>query len=97
MSDIVTVLETLSNAPGVSGHEVDVRRAIRPLIAPSVDEIRVDAMGNLIAHKAGTGLSELRVLVTAHMDEVGLMVVGHNGDGTLKVDTIGGIPALPHT
>ncbi|MBN1248601.1 MAG: M42 family peptidase [Anaerolineae bacterium] len=92
MSDLVTSLEILSNAPGISGDEGEVRKAIRPLIRDSVDDLRVDALGNLIAHKAGTGDSDLRVLITAHMDEVGLMVVGHNGDGTLKVDTVGGIP-----
>lgn len=92
MNDLVTYLETLSNAPGISGDEGEVRKAIRPLVADVVDEIRLDAMGNLIAHKAGTDPSRGRLLVTAHMDEVGLMVVGHNSDGTLKVDTVGGIP-----
>jgi tetrahedral aminopeptidase len=93
MNDLITNLEALSNAAGISGNEGDVRQVIRPLIENSVDDIQVDALGNLIAYKAGTGTSELRVLITAHMDEVGLMVVGHNSDGTLKVDTVGGIPA----
>lgn len=85
-------LEKLSNLAGVSGHEADVRRAIQPLVEDDVDEMHVDAMGNLIAHKAGTGAMNLKVLVTAHMDEVGLMVMDHESDGTLRIDTIGGIP-----
>jgi endoglucanase len=47
-------------------------------------------MGNLIALKKGTGASDLRVLVDAHMDEVGLMVTEITADGTLKFSTIGG-------
>lgn len=91
MSDLIEHLEILSNAPGISGSETEVRRAIRPLIADHVDEMRVDAVGNLITRKAGTGASPLRVLITAHMDEVGLMVVGHTGEGALRVRTVGGI------
>ncbi len=85
-------LEKLSNLAGVSGHETDVRRAIKPQAEDYVDNIHVDTMGNLITYKTGTGAMDLKVLVTAHMDEVGLMVMDHAGDGTLRVDTIGGIP-----
>jgi len=93
MSDLITHLEALSNAPGISGDEIEVRRIIRPLIKDRVDDLRVDPMGNLIAYKAGTGASPLRVLITAHMDEVGLMVMGHHGDGCLKIDAVGSISA----
>jgi endoglucanase len=92
MSDLIENLGALSNAPGISGNEIAVRRTLRPMVETYVDEMRIDAMGNLITHKAGTGESPLRVLVTAHMDEVGLMVVGYAGDGTLRVETAGGIP-----
>ncbi len=85
-------VEMLSNLDGVSGHETAVRRAIEPLVREYVDDMRVDAMGNLIVHKAGTGAMGLKVLVTAHTDEVGLMVMDYESDGTLRVDTIGGIP-----
>jgi len=91
MSDLINHLEALSNAPGISGAEIEVRKTLRPLLTDHVDAMRVDAMGNLIAHKAGTGASPLRVMITAHMDEVGLMVIGHNSDGTLKVHSVGGI------
>ena len=86
-------LKTLSNVMATSGAETAVRRAIRPLIEDHVDELRVDAMGNLITLKRGTGERNLRVLITAHMDEVGFMVVGHANDGELKVQSVGGIDA----
>jgi putative aminopeptidase FrvX len=92
MSELTDRLGILSNAPGISGDEIEVRRAIRPLIESHVDDFAVDALGNLITRKAGTGASPLRVLVSAHMDEVGLMVIGHTGEGGLRVHTVGGIP-----
>lgn len=84
-------LQTLSNIVGTSNDEIRVRQALRPLIKPHVNSMHVDAMGNLIAFKQGSGASPLRVLVTAHMDEVGFMVVGYTGDGCLRVETTGSI------
>jgi endoglucanase len=64
------------------------------MIRPHIDEIRTDTMGNLLAFKKGSGRGKrLAVMVDAHMDEVGLMVVGHHSDGTLRVDSIGGLDA----
>ncbi|MFP4322119.1 MAG: M42 family metallopeptidase [Anaerolineales bacterium] len=85
------ILQTLSEAVGVSGDESAVRALIREAIAPHVDEMRVDAMGNLIALKKGTGAQPLTGLAVAHMDEVGFMVTGHDGSGYLIVESIGGI------
>jgi len=89
----VEILKTLSNVMATSGDETAVRRVLRPLVVEHVDELHVDAMGNLITLKRGTGASPLRVLVTAHMDEVGFMVVGHANDGELQVRSVGGIDA----
>lgn len=83
------LLKQLTEAVGVSGAEHEVRILIRELIEPHVDEWRVDSMGNLIALKKGTGELDLKVLVDAHMDEVGLIVTGYDSNGTLKFDTIG--------
>ena len=93
MSDLITTLQHLSDLPGVSGDETQVRKAIKPLLADHVDSVHIDALGNLITYKKGTGENPLRVMIAAHMDEVGLMVVGYNSDGTLQIETIGGIPA----
>ncbi len=85
------ILKELSEALGVSGAESDVRAKIIALIELHVDQIDTDTMGNVIAYKAGTGESSLKVMVDAHMDEVGMMVSGHDSSGMLKVESIGGL------
>ena len=81
-------LEALSNLAGPSGFEGEVRNFIKEQIIQFVDEIKVDRMGNIIAHKKGEGK---KVIVTAHMDEVGLVITGYNEDGTLTFQSLGGI------
>lgn len=81
-------LKELSLASGPSGYEDDVRKIIVDYIKPYVDEIKIDKMGNVIAHKKGQGK---KVLVDAHMDEVGLIITGFNPDGTLRFSPLGGI------
>lgn len=83
-------LKQLTEAVGVSGDEKDVRMLIRDLIASKVDDWQVDSMGNLIAVKKGDGSIPMRVMIDAHMDEVGLMITGVDRDGTLKFTTVGG-------
>ena len=61
------------------------------LVDEAADEWQVDSLGNLIVTKKGTGQSDLRVLIDAHMDEVGLMITGVDRDGTCKFMTVGGI------
>lgn len=86
------LLKALSDAEGVSGNEAPVRKIIRQAIQDHVDEIRVDNLGNLIARKQPANRpANLRVMVAAHMDEVGFMVVKIDSDGLLKFRTIGGI------
>ena len=91
------ILRELSEAVGVSGDEGDVRTVVTNAVREHVDEVRVDSMGNVLAFKRGTGEAggtgpeRMRVMLAAHMDEVGLMVVGHDKDGFLQVRTVGGI------
>jgi endoglucanase len=56
-----------------------------------VDEIQVDGLGNMITLKRGTGRDRLKVMAAAHMDEVGLMITGHDGNGGLGFRPVGGI------
>lgn len=84
------LLQQLTEADGVSSVEKEVRLLIRDLISDHVDEWHVDTMGNLIATKNGTGQSDLRVMVDAHMDEVGLMITEIDGSGMLKFEGVGG-------
>ena len=85
------LLKRLSEAHGVSGHEDDVRSILLEEIRDRVDACRVDAMGNLIATKRGAGKSGPRVLVAAHMDEVGLMITQVEDGGLLRFAKVGGI------
>lgn len=84
------LLEKLSMAHGPSGYEGDVRNIIREEIKDYVEDIKVDFMGNIIAHKKGTGP---KILLDAHMDEVGFIITKYNDDGTLKFSSLGGVNA----
>jgi endoglucanase len=85
------LLRQLSEAIGVSGAEEEVRRIVLAQIDGHADEITVDNLGNVLAFKRGTGRNRLRILVAAHMDEVGFMVTGHNSNGTLSIAAVGGL------
>ncbi len=88
------LLEKLSNARGVSGNEAEVREILLDAIQDRVDEHRVDTLGNLIALKKAKGTrqkSALKVMLAAHMDEVGLMIVHHESNGHLRFRKVGGI------
>ena len=75
MTDLSDLLGRLSDAFGPSGRESAVRSLIKAEVEPLVDRLEVDAMGNLITFKAGTGAEpRLKVMLSAHMDEVGFMI-----------------------
>ena len=68
----LTLLERLCATPGVSGREQAVRRLVRAELEGLVDEVSTDPMGNLVAIRRGDGGP--RVMLAAHMDEVGFLV-----------------------
>ncbi len=80
----------LIEAFGVSGYEDEIRAVIRDEIAGCVDEVRVDALGNLIALRKGAGGGK-RVMLAAHMDQIGLMVTHIDAKGFLRFSAVGGI------
>ncbi len=84
------LLEKLCNENGVSGDEGAVRGIILSEIRPYADEVTVDTMGNLIALKKGASRSK-RVMLAAHMDEVGFIISGFTEKGYLRFKTVGGI------
>jgi putative aminopeptidase FrvX len=88
----IRLLERLCNACAVSGDEQEVRAIVLEQVRPHVSEVRVDAMGNVLAFRPGQGEApRLRVMLAAHMDEVGLMIVDDEEDGIFRFDTVGGI------
>jgi tetrahedral aminopeptidase len=86
------LLEKLSNAFGPSGCEDNVRRILARALRDKVDDLQVDAIGNLIAFKRGTGPEpRLKVMLDAHTDEVGFMVTRIEKSGMLGFRVVGGI------
>ncbi len=82
------LLKQLTQATGVPGYEGPVRRVIADAMAPYVDEVEVDALGNVIAHKAGKGPV---VAIAGHMDEIGFLVSHiEDGSGFLRIQPLGG-------
>ncbi len=83
-------LEKLSNACGVTGREEEVRNLLIKLMKPYADEITVDKLENVIAVKKGKK-SKPKVMLAAHMDEVGLMVKTITKEGFIQFAKMGGI------
>ena len=81
----------LCRLSGVSGDEDRVREYIREKAAPYADSVRTDALGNLIVFKKGAKSTGNKLLIAAHMDEVGLIVTRITDDGFLKFDFVGGV------
>lgn len=85
------LLERLCNVIAVSGDEGEVRQIVLEEIKPHADEVKVDALGNVLALKRGSGKNRPRVMLDAHMDEVGFMIVADDGEGIYRFETVGGI------
>ena len=83
----INLLKKLVEAPAISGAEKNVRDVILKEIKPYVDKVSVDKIGNLIVQK---GSGSPKVMLAAHMDEVGLMVKHIDKDGFLRFETVGG-------
>ncbi len=83
-----SLLEKLLMTFGPSGSEDKIREVIRAEIKDYVDEIRVDALGNLIAVKKGPGK---KIMVASHMDEIGVMINSIDENGFLRFTNIGGV------
>lgn len=84
------LLEELTQLWGVAGYEKEVRKYIEKIVEPYADEMLVDAIGNLIVLKKGTGGSNSKkIMYAAHMDEIGFMVKTIEADGRLRVCNMG--------
>ena len=80
----------MTNAHGPTGFEGPVREIVRREFTPLADEITTDGLGSLIARLDGT-LDGPRIMLAAHMDEVGMIVKRITPEGYLKFQTLGGI------
>lgn len=80
--ETVELLKTLTDAFGPSGFEEEVCETLQRIVAPLVDEVRVDALGNLIATRRGTG--DRTLMLDAHMDEIGFIITFIEDGGFLR-------------
>ena len=88
---MIETLKTLCALSGVSSFEDEVRDYIRRRVEPYADSVRVDAMGSLIVFKKGLKSTGNKLMLAAHMDEVGLIVKSVTEEGYLHFGCVGGI------
>jgi len=87
----IRLLERLTNACAVSGDEGEVRSMVLEQVRLHAKDVRVDALGNVLVVQPGSEERRLRVLLAAHMDEVGFIITGEDGDGLYRFEPVGGI------
>ena len=84
----VPFLKTICETPGAPGFEQRIRELVIREVTPLVDEVSLDNMGNVIALKRGK--SRKRVMIAAHLDEIGFIVTHIDDDGFLRFHPLGG-------
>lgn len=89
MPEAKNLIEELTNAYGPTGFEGPVRDILRRELEPAADEVETDGIGSLVATQKGKS-DRPRVMLAAHMDELGLMVKYIDADGYLKILPLGG-------
>jgi putative aminopeptidase FrvX len=82
------LLSKLCNSFGVSGYEYDIRDFIKKEAKEYVENVSVDNIGNIIAHKE---CGNKKIILDVHIDEVGLIITGYNEDGTFRFNSLGKI------
>jgi putative aminopeptidase FrvX len=85
------LLQKLTETFSPSGYEDAIRAVIRAEVEPLADEVRVDALGNLIVRKGTLGKDGRRILIAAHMDEIGLIASHVDERGFVRFASIGGV------
>ena len=89
-----SLIQKLVEIPSPSGYESQIRSAIRAEIENNVDDLKVDALGNLIARKGQGGKGGLKVMLSAHIDEIGIIATHVDKDGFVRFTTLGGVRPL---
>ncbi|MBE3039565.1 MAG: M42 family metallopeptidase, partial [Chloroflexi bacterium] len=89
-----SLIKNLVEAVGPSGYEDQVRDLVRSLVEAYADEIRVDVLGNLIVRKGQKSPDGLRVMLSAHMDEIGIIASHIDENGFVRFTSIGGLNPL---
>ncbi len=87
----IALLEKLSNALAVSGDEREVRSIVLEQLKPVASEVKIDALGNVLITRRGSAENRLKVMIAAHMDEIGFMLVNDEEGGLFRFELVGGI------
>lgn len=90
MTDLFAKIKEVTELDGISAHEGQVRDYLRQKITPLVDRVETDGLGGIFGIKESSSAQAPKVLVAAHMDEVGFMLTEIKTDGTLRAVDIGG-------
>lgn len=88
---LTDIMCELSNMHGVSGFEQKVAARVKELFEPYADEVKISALGSVIAHKKSKKENAKKIMLDAHMDEIGLIVTKIDEKGFLKFTQVGGI------
>ncbi|HEV2754271.1 MAG TPA: M42 family peptidase, partial [Actinomycetota bacterium] len=83
----VELFRDLVATPGISGREERIRDVVQKHMTDLVDDTRIDALGNLVGIRNGSGP---RVMICAHMDSIGFLVTHIDDDGFLRISPVGG-------
>ncbi len=86
-----SLIQTLTQVPGPSGYEHQIRAAVEQKIAPYAEDYRIDALGNLIARKGAANEGGLKIMLSAHMDEIGVIASHIDENGFVRFANIGGV------
>jgi endoglucanase len=87
------LIQKLTQTQGPSGYESNIRDLIRTEIEAHVDEVRVDNLGNLIARRGEKTDGGCRVMISAHMDEIGIIATHIDKHGFIRFTKVGGVAA----
>jgi len=94
MKDLnITLLKQICETAGAPGHEKMIRDLVVKTIQPYVDELHIDNLGNIISLKKGNKDAQEKVMVAAHMDEIGFVVTHIDEGGFVRFHTLGGFDA----
>jgi len=85
------LIQKLVETQGPSGYEAQIRSVIRKEVEPYADSIQVDALGNLIVQKGLGGAGGIKIMLAAHMDEIGVMASQVDENGFIRFSTLGGV------
>ena len=89
------LIQKLVESYGPSGYETQIRAVVRAEVEPYADEIQVDALGNLIVRKGSLKAGGSRIMLAAHIDEIGVIATHVDEKGFVRFTTLGGV--RPHT